>query len=358
MSRYGLILAGGTGERLWPLSRKNFPKQLLKIASDKTMLEETLERFDGVVEQDKIRIVTSSELKSEIQQRFPYLDDSFFIVEPVARNTGPAICYAAFKLFASDPEALLVVLSSDHRISPLKRFQMVLTRGINFIESHPEYISLIGISPTRPETGYGYIRCGSCRLDDRFCMDVEQFVEKPSLKHADEMIKSGLYLWNSGMFIFRAKLIVDILERLEPDMYENIKQALRKEDMDRAKKLFARCRWVSFDKAILEKYDRVVVVKGTFNWDDIGTFAAIERLYSALGEKAKRELSGNFLTIDSSDVTIINTDRKKFIVVAGIDDLLLVNTDDVIFVVGREKLGKMREYVERIKNEKGANKYL
>ena len=358
MSRYGLVLAGGAGERLWPLSRKNFPKQLLKIGSEKTMLEETLERFGGIVEPNRIRIVTSSELKSEIQQRLPYLGDSLFIVEPVPRNTAPAICYAAFKLFASDPEALLVVLSSDHKISPLEQFQQVLTRGVNFVESHPEYISLVGISPTRPETGFGYIRCDSCRLDDRFCMDVEQFVEKPSLKRADEMIKSGLYLWNSGMFIFQARLIPDILGKLEPDMCENIKQALREEDESKAKKLFGRCRQVSFDKAILERYDKVVVVKGTFNWDDIGTFAAIERLYSTLGEKEKERLSSNFLTIDSNDVTVINIDKEKLVVVAGVDDLLLVNTDDVAFIVGREKLGKMREYVERIKNEEGTDKYL
>jgi mannose-1-phosphate guanylyltransferase len=280
---HGIILAGGRGERFWPLSRQDNPKQLLKLTSDKTMIQETVDRLEGFVPREQILIVTGQHLKEKILGAVPGMTDANLLLEPEGRNTCLAIGLAATHLKYKDPEAVMVILSSDHLISPTGKLVTLLRAGADQASREKNLIT-IGVVPTRAETAYGYIELGEkyASLSGVDFFSVKQFKEKPNPTRAQEYYMDRSHLWNSGMFIWRADAILESIERFVPGIYECVKlyeKSIGKGDEGQAReKLYCDSISISIDFAVLENAPNVLTMKGELKWDDVGSWLAGRQL--------------------------------------------------------------------------------
>ena len=357
---YAVILAGGRGERFWPLSRTQHPKQLLHLISRKTMLQETIDRIKDFIPVERTKVVTGENIKKAILRQVDYLKAGNLIVEPAMKNTCAAIGIAAIHLKKTDPDATMVVLSSDHIIKPREKLLKILEVGTKLAEEG-EHLITIGITPTRAETAYGYIESAELydSFDDILVYNIKKFKEKPSRIVAQEYYYDRKHLWNSGMFIWSVSAILEALKRFMSDMYaelDNYSKHVGTDNEDAAKEeLYQRLENISIDFAVLEKAENALVIKGDMVWDDIGSWLALDRIKDK--DRGHNVIVGMARAMNTYETTIVN-DSDGIIAALGVSDLVIVKTDDIVFVAHKTRVQDVRELLAEFSRDKDLEKYL
>jgi mannose-1-phosphate guanylyltransferase len=357
---YAVILAGGRGERFWPLSRTEHPKQLLHLISQKTMLQETIDRIKDFIPVERTMVVTGENIKKAILKQVDYLKEKNLIVEPEMKNTCAAIGVTAVHLQKIDPEATMVVLSSDHMIQPREKLLKILEVGTK-LAAEGRYLITIGITPTRAETAYGYIEFKELHdsYDDILVYDIKEFKEKPTRVVAQQYYYGRKHLWNSGMFIWSVPTILEALKKHMPRMYaelESYSKHAGTKDEDAAKEeLYRQLENISIDCAVLEKADNALVIKGDLVWDDIGSWLALDRIKEK--DRDHNVIVGRALATNTYETTIVN-DSDGVIATLGVSDLVIVKTDDIVFVAHKTKVQDIKELLSQFARDKDLEKYL
>jgi len=358
---YGVILAGGRGERFWPLSTRKHPKQLLKLTSSKVMLEETIDRLDGYISADKILVVAGADTENLILQNVPQLKRENLLLEPQGKNTCLALALAAVHIDIKDPDAVMIVLSSDHLIEPKEQLLRILEATSN-LASREDRLITIGIIPSRAETSYGYIEMGPkiTEISGIKFYDVLRFKEKPERPKAQEYYLDRKHLWNSGMFVWSVRSFLKALEKYMPGMFACLQTYISTvgsaRDNEPIKCLYRDCENISVDFAILEKADNVLCVKGDIRWDDVGSWLAMQRIHTP--NQQGNVTLGNILMDASYENTIINNDKDELLVGFGISDLVVVKTDKVIMVAHKTRINDIKELLAKLEKNEAYNKYL
>jgi mannose-1-phosphate guanylyltransferase len=361
---YPVILAGGRGTRFWPLSRKRRAKQLLALDGKQTMIHQTVARLLPLAPARHFWVITNEDLQREVTRQLPRLDKRQIVAEPVGRNTAPAIGLAAFLLLQTDPGAVIGMFPSDHVIGDEKRYRQVLEKAIE-IATAGENIVVLGIPPTRAETGYGYIEAGS-RLGGSDVLRVHRFTEKPDAERAAGFLAAGNYFWNSGMFLFSAGTLANALKEHLPrtaSVLEQITAAFGTRKFAATfRRLYPRCENISIDYAVLEprsakgeKSSNIFCVPAHFSWNDLGSWAALYEHRVAKGQASDGNLvsaEGRF-TLDA-DGNYVHAPRK-FVAAVGVKNLVVVETADALLITTRERaqdVGKVVKYLDEKKLHK------
>ena len=344
-------MAGGVGTRFWPKSRKNMPKQFLDILGNgKSFIRMTFERFSARIAPENFLVVTNQNYKSLVLEHLPELKPEQILCEPIGRNTAPCICYAANYLNKIAPDSLMVVTPSDHYVADEKGFIDTLDACTEFAEAN-DVLMTIGINPTRPETGYGYIQRSSAEP----LSPVKCFTEKPNLEVAQAFIRSGEFLWNSGIFIWKTSAILSAIERYLPEMhslfssisasYGTVGESAAITDV------FTRCRAISIDYGVMERADNVYVHSGDFGWSDIGTWGSLYQ-HSRKDKYANAKPAEGCYTYDTRN-TIISLPQNKVAIINGLRDYIVVDTEDVLMICPRSEEQNIKKYIDEVKFNQG-----
>ncbi len=347
---YFLILAGGSGERFWPLSRKAKPKQLLSLFSTKCLLEQTVDRLEGIVSPDKILILTNSIQEPAVRACLPQLPAENIVAEPAKRDTAAAIALGAGWIASRDPTAVMTVLPADHLIHDSNAFQNTLRTAAKAASVSGELVT-IGIKPTWACPGFGYIEQGARyplegAEKEPAVFEVKRFREKPAPDLAASFLKQGNYWWNAGMFVWTIPAILSALERHTPELGEFVEKLHDPEAFDRLlQAAFPKLPKISIDYAVMEKAERVLVVEATFDWDDIGSWSAVAKYLDKTpdGNATNQSLT----TIDASN-NILYSDRETHIALMGVHDVIVVQTQDAILICSRHEAEKIKNLVAQI----------
>lgn len=348
MKKTALIMAGGRGERFWPKSRKNLPKQFLSLTGDgRTMIQLTVERILPLVDMQDIYIATNRSYKALVREQLPELPEENILCEPVAKNTAPCIGLGAVHIAKKYEDAVMLVLPSDHLIKYNTMYLDTLRRASEVAEAGDNLVTL-GIMPSYPETGYGYIKfLPNARRGVAF--EVDRFVEKPDLETAKQYLATEQYLWNSGMFIWRVSTILRSIEKYLPDTYAGLRRigdAIGAPDEKEVlEKEFSAFKSESIDYGIMEKADHIYTLPGSFGWDDVGSWNAVERIQPA--NEFGNVVHGNAVTVDTKRC-IIQGD-KKLIATVGLEDIIIVDTDDALLVCEKGDASEIKKVLENLK---------
>ncbi len=392
---YLVIMAGGVGSRFWPLSRESRPKQFLDILGvGKTFLQQTCERFVSLVPPENILVVTGENYRELVKEQLPQLDDSQILGEPLGRNTAPCIAYAAFRLRATDPDAIMIVTPADHFITGEAEFRAAITDGVEFAAARKAMVT-IGITPTRPDTGYGYIQVaeggsgdncvglsGSGQLVDREAVAggstsdcgpaniarVKTFTEKPSAEVARMFVESGEYFWNSGIFIWKTDVILDALAEHLSETYELFASEQQHfgtpTEADTVRRIYPETRNISIDFGVIEKADNVYVRRSSFGWSDMGTWRALYEYLPkneqgnavagdggvvAGGDSAFGTTVGENVRFKNSGGTLVSAPEGKMVVVNGLNDYIVVDTPDTLLVWPRGEEQEIKQVVNELR---------
>ncbi len=330
--RCALIMAGGVGSRFWPYSTPSKPKQFLKLINDKTMIQLTYERINKIIPADNIFIVTNSEYRDIVKEQLKDIKDVNIISEPVGRNTAPCILLSCLYIKNLLGDANIACISSDSYIKKENDFLKKIDTAFDFVEKNNDAIVTIGISPTRPETGYGYIKYEQNTKD---VCKVIKFVEKPNIEKAIEYLDSHEYLWNAGMFIFNNLKMLEELKQNIPDDYNKLLSLPKVSDSKYVKFLndhYEKCNKISIDYAVMEKSKNVYTIPSDIGWDDVGTWQSLERYIKKDNEN--NTIKGNVEIIDGKNNIVYGQNKK--IVLMSIDNIFCIDSDDVI-VIGRKE---------------------
>jgi mannose-1-phosphate guanylyltransferase len=359
MMFYAVVMAGGSGTRFWPLSRRAEPKQLLAIVSEKLLVQEALDRLEGLVPLERTFIVTGKDQLPKMRDCLPQMPEDQLLVEPQGRNTAAAIGLAAVILERIDPNAVMAFLPSDHLIRPKKGFQKVLAKAAELAQT-VDCLVTIGIPPTEPARGYGYIQRGeeTAEVADVRCFKVRRFVEKPDPTAARQFLRTGEYYWNSGIFVWRLPIILRHLERYAPDLYEGLRRIQAALDTLREAKTigeeYARFEPISIDYAVMEKARDVRVIEAEFEWDDIGSWLAVERHHTQ--DEQGNTVVGRHVGIET-EKCIVLTGPQHLVATIAVEGLIIVQTADATLVARKTEAQRVQELVELIK-ERGLEEYL
>lgn len=349
-----VIMAGGRGERFWPRSRKKLPKQLLSLTGDgKTMIQLTVDRVKSLVEYDNIYIVTNEDFADIISYQLPQLPTENILIEPVGKNTAPCIGLAAVHIAKKEKDAVMLILPSDHLIQNEEKFINTLKSGVEMAKKD-ENILTLGIVPNYPETGYGYINFGNKidEIGENSIYKVTKFVEKPSIEKAQEYMNSGNYLWNSGMFIWKASTILDNIEKYMPDLHKGLKEIENSigtyKEAEVLKNEFNKFESISIDYGIMEHADKIFTIPGSFGWDDVGSWTALERISDM--DTEGNVVQGNIISVDTKGC--IFQGSEKLIAAVGVENLVVVDTDDATLICAKDKCQDIKKLLSEIKNSK------
>ncbi len=351
VSNHIVIMAGGIGSRFWPVSTAEYPKQFIDVLGcGKSLLQLTAERFGNICPPENIWVVTSAKYASLVKEQLPMLRDENLLLEPCRRSTAPCIAYAAWKIKKRDPNANMVVTPSDHYVGDTAEFRRVIDLSLRFV-SNSDAILTLGIKPTRPETGYGYIEAvlGSSTLSNKEIFRVDSFKEKPDLETATQYIAKNNYYWNSGIFIWNVQTIVNafrvyqspiatIFESLLPVYYTPEEQAAVDEK-------FPECRNISVDYAILERAEEIFVFPVDFDWSDLGT-------WSSLYEHQSHDLNGNVVIggnveLCESHNCIVHTRGNKRVVLLGIDNCIVAEQDGRLLICRKDEEDRIKDFTDK-----------
>lgn len=351
---HAVIMAGGSGTRFWPASRKLQPKQLLTLYGDRSMIQATADRLGDLVPHENQLILTNKILTDAICQQLPELPAENVVGEPCKRDTAPCVGLAAALVRNKDPDGTMVVMPSDHVIVDAQRFRDAIVAGEKMIDQDPSRIVTFGIRPTYPAESFGYIEAGS-RIDDASssAFQVEQFREKPDRETAEKYLASGNFFWNSGIFLWRASTILDALKQYEPDMYARlaaIENAIGDTDFDSTlESEFAAIVGKSIDYAVMEQYDNVVVIEAPFPWDDVGSWQALARLHEH--DDDGNTVVGSHIGIDTRG-SIVHAQPGHTIVTIDVHDMIVVQTPDATLVAPKHAEERVREAVKALEERK------
>ena len=350
MKTTAVIMAGGRGERFWPKSRNDFPKQFLSLTSDgKTMIQKTVQRILPLVSYDDIFIVTNQKYVGLVKEQLPQIPDENILAEPMAKNTAPCIGLACAVIRKKYQDAMMLVLPSDHLIRYEPMYIDTLKQAISVAEQDNTLVT-IGITPTYAETGYGYINFSRDTQENRMCVyKVNRFVEKPDIDTAKKYLASGDYLWNSGMFVWKVSSIMNDFARFLPETYEGLERIEESVGQDNFEQVlrteFEKFKSESIDFGIREKSDSIYVVSGSFGWDDVGSWLALERINT----------TNEYGSYVKGDVITINTKRsivsggKRLIAMVGVEDMIVVDTDDTILICAKDSAQDIKKVIENLK---------
>ena len=353
---YVAIMAGGIGSRFWPMSRSSYPKQFLDILNiGKTLIQSTYERYAKFIPQENIYVVTSKEYVSIVEVQLPDIKKENILAEPSRKNTAPCIAYISFKLMQKDPEACLIVAPSDHLVLDTDTFEKISVKALDFAQ-HLKAIVTLGIQPTYPNTGYGYIQHDTISVAEDV-YKVKTFTEKPNLELAKTFIASGDFLWNGGIFIWRVQSILKAFEQFQPEMYELFaaeKDLLNTPDEQKAiDRIYPLCTNVSIDYAIMEKANNVYVIPASFGWSDLGTWnSAYENLEK---DYLGNAVAGDKVMVIDAAKCMVSAPEDKLLVLQGLEDFIIVDTKDVLLICKKEKEQEIKEYVAEVKRNIGDN---
>ena len=354
---HGVIMAGGIGTRFWPQSRKDTPKQVLNIGDDIPLITATVSRIRPMIPIENIWIVTNADQKSILQEHLPDVDDEHFIIEPMGKNTAPCIGLAAVCLKHIDPEAVMIVLPADHRIKDEKRFRECLQTAVDQAEKS-QCLVTIGIQPSRPETGYGYIQFShSLDSTDKQVYQVKTFAEKPSLSTAKLFLKSGDFLWNSGIFVWTADRIIAEIEEHLPELHAGLNQLEKAIGTDKwprkLQQVYRSTKSISIDYGVMEHAHNVCVVRGDFAWSDVGSWEEVYRISEK--DAAGNAVLGETLLLDSEGCLVHGSDH--LIAVLGVKNLVVISTPDATLICKRDAAQDVKKVVDALLRKK-AHKYL
>lgn len=343
-----LIMAGGKGTRFWPLSTEEKPKQFLKLVGEDTMLQMSVKRLEELIPIDRIFIVTCNRYMEIVKQQLPSLPDKNIIIEPVGKNTAPCIALSAFYITKIYEDATIAVLPSDHLIKDEETFLKVLNSADKYVNKNKDAIVTIGMKPDRPETGYGYINYSHMHseINGFEVRSVKKFVEKPDLHKAKEYLEDGNYLWNGGMFIWKATTILRLTRQHLINTFEVLSEiaATCEEDYHRVlEEKYNNVDSISVDFGIMEKAKNIYVIPGDFGWDDIGSWEAVERYREK--DCNNNVCMGYVRNFDGSNNIIIS--NGKPIVISGLKDIFVVESDDMIFVGKKDGMETIRDFKNR-----------
>ena len=331
MSVFTVIMAGGVGSRFYPMSTNQKPKQFLSLFSEKSMIRETFERILPMVDHDRIMISSNASFEKLVKESIPEINAKNLLMEPIGRNTAPALGLAALVALMRDPEALIISLHSDHYIKKESRFLNVLKNGIRLAEEGR--IVTLGITPTYPEVGYGYILRGKAHEACDFeAYEVQKFVEKPDLDTAKSYLETGNYSWNAGMFIFKAQQLIDEMSIHCPELYEGLMHLNSKIDTPQFDEAYSQLKSIAIDVAVMEKSSNVSMIPCDVGWSDVGSFYSLFQVHEG-DENENVKLSDDFslFSIDSYR-NLTSTDSAKSIALVGVSDLMVVDTAECLLV--------------------------
>ncbi len=357
-NNYCVIMAGGIGSRFWPLSKTQRPKQFLDILGvGRTLLQQTYDRFIQLVPAEQILIVSNLEYKEIIMEQLPDLPEENILLEPLRRNTAPCIDYANFRIYQKDPDANIVVAPSDHLIVKEEEFLRKVNQGLEFVEANNALLTM-GIVPSRPETGYGYIQSIQKKVKGYESINlhkVKTFTEKPDLTLARVFLDSGDFYWNAGIFFWSLKSIMHAFESFLPEIHNLFKEGENDYGTPReaafVEKTYSNCRNISIDYGVMEKAENVYVLVSDFGWSDLGTWGS---LYEQLSkDEQQNSVTGKHVFMYDSSGNIVNVQDDKLVVLQGLKDYIVVQNEGVILVCRREDEQKIKQFVNEIKTEIG-----
>lgn len=348
MKTTAVIMAGGRGERFWPKSRNSRPKQFLSLTADgETMIQKTVKRLLPVVDMEDIFIVTNASYRHLVREQLPEIPEENILAEPAARNTAPCIAFAAAVIGRKYEDAVMMVLPSDHLIGCEDLYVNTLKKAVAVAEEGRNLVT-IGITPTYPETGYGYINFGAEKGD---VYAVERFVEKPDLPTAEKYLSSGKYLWNSGMFIWKLSSIMVNMQELMPDIFEGaakIGAAFGTSEFESVlEREFTAFRSESVDFGIMEKASDIYTIPGSFGWDDVGSWLSVGRINDT--DEFDNYTDGDVITVDSKRTIVCG--GKRLVAAIGTRDIIIVDTDDVLLVCSKNNSQDVKKVIAQLKEQ-------
>ena len=351
-NNYCIIMAGGVGSRFWPVSTNEKPKQFLDFfGTGRSLLRMTYERLDGIVPASNVFIVTNKIYKETILAQLPELEENQVLLEPMRRNTAPCIAYAVYRIQKQNPKANIVVLPSDHLITNEKEFQRVITEGLRFVANNDALLTL-GMKPTRPETGYGYIQLGKGGDDLR---KVKTFTEKPNIEMAKVFLASGEFAWNSGMFLWRADVIIEEFNKHLSEVADKFAEGEdvygTDQEQDFINHIYPQCPNISIDYGIMEKATNVYVLLADVGWSDLGT-------WSSLHELTTKDANGNAVAkceamLYNAKNNMIALPEGDLAVIEGLDGFLVARDNGVLLICKKDEEAKIRQYVKDAEEKYG-----
>jgi mannose-1-phosphate guanylyltransferase len=355
---YVAIMAGGIGSRFWPMSRTAFPKQFLDILNQgRTLIQSTYDRFAQFIPKENIYIVTSQQYEAIVTKQLPDINPENILCEPSRKNTAPCVAYISYKLQQLNPKSNLICAPADHLVLDTTAFTKVSIEALDFTAKHNALLTL-GIKPTNPNTGYGYIQYEEQSVTDNI-YKVKTFTEKPDVELAKTFLASGDFLWNAGIFVWQTKNIIQAFEKYLPEINEVFDAEKKSFNTDKEKnaieKIYPQCVNISIDYGIIEKADNVYVIPSSFGWSDLGAWgSAYDNLEKDYLENA---VVGNNVIIFDAVKNMIHADNKKLVLLQGLEDFIVVDTHDVLLICKKEKEQEIKEYLAEVKRNKG-EKYL
>ncbi len=348
---HAVIMAGGSGTRFWPASRNSFPKQLLHLVGNNTMLQATFERLQGLVSPEHTLVMTNQHLVDSVRTQMPLVPPEQIVGEPMKRDTAACIALAASLIVHADPDAVMLVLPADHVISSDQQFQDCMSAGVRLIEQSPDRIVTFGIRPNYPAESFGYVQRGEALTSSKVAgaYRVESFREKPNRQIAEQYLQAGTYYWNSGIFMWRASTILNALRTYEPEMMKHI-DAISKSMGSPSfpatlQREFAAIDGRSIDYAVMERYSDVAVIEATFRWDDVGSWQSIGRLTEP--DEQGNCVRGKYLPIQSQRM-IVYGNPDHLLVTIGVQDMIVVHTDNATLVAPKHEEERVREVVKQL----------
>ncbi len=346
---HAVVMAGGSGTRFWPKSRRDRPKQLLRLYGERTMIQQTFDRVAGLIPPERSMVITGADQVVGVRAQLPDIPDQNIVAEPCPRDTAACVGLAALKVAKRDPEGVMIVMPADHMIRPDSKFQQTVRAAAGVVEQDPTAFVTFGIVPTRPETGYGYIERGE-KLGDPEGVSmhkVVQFREKPDRATAEMFLKTGGFSWNSGIFVWKAKTILDALARHRPKLFEGLAEIGKGMDTPKEAEVlasvFPTLERIPIDKAVMEKADNVRVLEVIYEWNDVGDWRTLEAIQSP--DANGNVLQGNVQAVDTKG-SIVVADDGRLIATLGLEDVVIVQSGNATLVARKDQLDSLKKLVE------------